>query len=266
MRYFIFMDESGNNAEDKYFALWFLFVPDYRVGYLYDDMLSFYDRAKEIAKNIKSVKIQEFIDNQRFVDLKKILSTQSNFELKFKNINFTNKDIYKWMIDKICWYNDIQYSAFIVNKENQDISVSYRDNYIKYASLCIAENMENSNEYIFISDTITQPKWEREKWKEFENYVTESIVNNLKSQWKRTDNFFWALRIESHSSVLLQLTDTILWCIMYFLRSQQWIIWEKTKLKKWFVAETLKRKLWDIDFSESQRIEDPFVFSIKHYY
>ncbi|MCR5411702.1 MAG: hypothetical protein K6E76_01580 [Patescibacteria group bacterium] len=58
-------------------------------------MISFYDRAKDIAKNIKTIKIQEFIDKHNFDDLKKILSSSNHFELKFKNINFTNKDIYK---------------------------------------------------------------------------------------------------------------------------------------------------------------------------
>lgn len=260
------MDESWNNAEDKYFSLWLLFIPAYRVGYVYDDMISFYDRAKEIARNVKSVKIQEFIDNQKFDDLKKILSSQSNFELKFKNINFTNKDIYKWMIDKICSYSDIMYSVFVVNKDHQDDKTSsYWDKYVEYASICISENMSDENEYIFISDTITQPKWERERWKEFENYITDCVVTNLTNQWKRIDNFLWAIRMESHSSVLLQLTDTILWCVMYFLRNQGWNISEKTAMKKWFVAETLKRKLWNIDFSQSQKVDIPFVFSIKHY-
>jgi hypothetical protein len=41
------------------------------------------------------VKVQEFIDKAQFSDLKNLLKSQTNFELKFKNINFTNKDIYK---------------------------------------------------------------------------------------------------------------------------------------------------------------------------
>ena len=55
------MDEAWNNKEDQKFALWFLFVPDFIVGYLYDDVVSFYDRAKDISKNIKTIKIKEFI-------------------------------------------------------------------------------------------------------------------------------------------------------------------------------------------------------------
>ena len=259
------MDESGNNAEDQYFALWLLFVPVNYIGYVYDDMISFYDRAKDIAKNIKTIKIQEFIDKHNFDDLKKILSSSTHFELKFKNINFTNKDIYKWMIDKVCSYHNIQYATFIVDKSKRDNTQSYRDNYIKYASLGVSENMDNQHEYIFISDSITQPKKEKQIWKQFENYLTNFIKNHLSELGKRNDNFLWALRIESHSSVLLQLTDTMLWCIMFYLRNQTRTISDKTALKKGFVAETLKRKLGNIDFFTSQTIENPFIFSIKHY-
>jgi len=52
---------------------------------------------------------------------------------------------------------------------------------------------------------------------------------------------------------------------MFYLRNQTRTISDKTALKKGFVAETLKRKLGDIDFFTSQTIENPFIFSIKHY-
>ena len=264
MRYFIFMDESGNNFEDKYFALWLLFIPDYLVWYIYDDVQSYYDRAKDIAKAIKYVKVQEFIDKAQFSDLKNLLKSQTNFELKFKNINFTNKDIYKWMIDKVCLYHEIQYITFIVDKKSQDKDYSYWENYINYAAQCISENIEDENDYIFISDSITQPKWEKQKWRQFENFLKDTVCKYLKTKWKKTDNFLWVIRIESHSSVLLQLTDTILWCVMYFIRLKNWAISEKSKMKKWVVAETLKNNFWNIDYSSSQTIKFPFKFTITY--
>lgn len=265
MKYFIFMDESWNNFEDKYFALWLLFVPDYLVWYLYDDILTFYDKAKDIAQNIKLTKIQEFIDNKQFDQLKNILKSQWNFELKFKNINFTNKEIYKSMINKIWSYKDIQYVAFIINKQSQNNEYSYRESYLNYLSICLSENMDNWNEYIFISDSISQPKWERRKWKEFENYLKKLVCEKLIKKWKNTECFVWAMRVESHASVLLQLTDTILWCIMYFLRINDWFFWEKSIIKKWLVANTLKTMLWNIDFTKSQTVKSPFKLIIKHF-
>ena len=261
------MDEAWNNKEDQKFALWFLFVPDFIVGYLYDDVVSFYDRAKDISKNIKTIKIKEFIEKRDFESLNNILKSQNSFELKFKNINFTNKDIYKGLIDKLCWsYPLIRYCAFIIDKKYQDKNFSYRDMYIQNAAMCIANNMHDDHEYIFISDSITQPKTEKQKGKQFENYLKSAVEDRLKKKWNRSDNLIGVLRVESHASVLLQLTDTILWSVTYFMRKQQGLISSKSIENKWLFAETLRKKFWDIDFLKSQTVNKRFYLSIRHYY
>ncbi|MBQ7075151.1 hypothetical protein IJM86_09255 [bacterium] len=62
----------------------------------------------------------------------------------------------------MCSYHNIQYATFVVDRSKRDNTQSYRDNYIKYASLGVSENMDNQHEYIFISDSITQPKKEKQ--------------------------------------------------------------------------------------------------------
>jgi hypothetical protein len=77
-----------------------LIVPLSKIGEIYDDVWKYYDSARNIAKLNKEKKVSEFIDNEQFSELRNITKSSVDFELKSKNINFTNRDIYRGLIDK----------------------------------------------------------------------------------------------------------------------------------------------------------------------
>lgn len=263
-KYFVFMDESGNTKEEQFFWLWLLFVPIELVWYIYDDLKSFFDRAKDIAKAKKNEKILEYITEKHFDKLAKITTSTRDFELKFKNINFTNKDIYKWIVDKYFSYNWIKFSSLIIDKKNGSEKYNYRDLYIFRASMLLANTIksEPDAEYVLICDWITQPK---SITKKFEESMKDSILHSLDKKWISPDTLFGVLREESHACLLLQLVDIILGATMYFTKEKQWLISEKVENKKWFIARTLQSKTWSKNFTESFTITTPSYFSVWHF-
>jgi hypothetical protein len=269
-KYFIFMDETGNNLEENYFWLGILIIPLSKIWKIYDEVWRYYDIAKDIAKSNKLNKINEFIDKWEFEFLKNITSSSVDFELKSKNINFTNRDIYKSLIDRYFVYQDLKFSSLIIDKNNWKDEFSSWDLYINRASMLIANNIcfieDNkfypSWDYILVADHITKPKWVEES---FEETITRKVKNRLTTKWKDINIFFWATRQESHSSVLLQLVDILLWNTVYFLKERDWKIWEKSKEKKWYVANFLKEKLWNPNMLETFTVYKPNYFSIWYY-
>lgn len=263
-RYFVFMDESWNTKEEKFFWLWLLFIPVEIIGYINDDLRSFVDRAKEIAKAKRNEKILEYITKKDFESLWKITTSNKDFELKFKNVNFTNKDIYKWIIDKYFSYSGVKFSSFIIDKKNWSEKYDYRDLYILRASMLLANNikLEPEAEYILLCDGISQPK---NKSKKFEQSMIDWIRSYLRKYGISENILFGVLREESHASFLLQLVDILLGATMYFTKKEQWLISEKVESKKWFIAEALKRKVWDHDFINSFTVNKPSYFSVWHF-
>lgn len=270
-KYFIFMDETWNNKEDSYFWVWILIVPLSKIGEIYDDVWKYYDSARNIAKLNKEKKVSEFIDNEQFSELRNITKSSVDFELKSKNINFTNRDIYRGLIDKYFWYNNLKFSSLIIDKDNWKWEFSSWDLYINRASILIANNIdfiENNQyypswEYILVSDHITKPKWVDMS---FENSITYKVRDRLDKKNKNVDIFFWATRQESHSSVLLQLVDILLWNTVYFLKEKDWVIWERSREKKWYVANYLKEKLWNPDMLRNFTTYKPNYFSVWHFW
>ena len=173
----------------------------------------------------------------------------------------TNKDIYKWLVDKYLSYSTARFSTIIIDKQNGTDTYDYRDLYIQRASMLIANNMSPNDEYVLICDSISQPK---NKIKKFENSMIDSIKYRLRQKWYGENILLWVLRLESHASIMLQLVDTLLWCVMYFTKKDQWLVSAKSMEKKWFVAESLQKKVW-FDFLETKTVNSPNYFNIRHF-
>lgn len=264
-RYFIFMDETWNTKEEIYFWLWILMVWVDYVWDLYDLMRIFSDKAKSIAKLKKQEKIWEYIHNSDFSNLNSILSTTKDFELKFKNINFTNNTIYSHIIDTYFNISWTKFAALIIDKSNWSQDYDYWDLYIQRSAMLIAKTIKNEPdaEYVLICDGISQPK---NKSKKFENSMMDCIKYFLKKDWINSDILFGVMREESHASLLLQLVDILLWACLFPIKNKQWLISEKTLSKKWLVYNVLKKNINNKDTSNNiTHTKDWVYFSVRHY-
>jgi hypothetical protein len=116
MEYFLFMDESGNTKEENFFGLGLLMIPIENVGEVFDDMDPFFCKARDISQQNKQRRLQEYADLGDIQSLIKMSMGNNAFELKFKNINNSNKGVYKSLLQTYFKYPFAKFSALIVDK------------------------------------------------------------------------------------------------------------------------------------------------------
>jgi hypothetical protein len=72
-------------------------------------------------------------------------------------------------------------------------------------------------------------------------------LNNVKSRLEKSNihdvSLDAVIRVESHSSVILQLVDVLLGAVMFFKKDKQNLISDKNRNKKELVVNALKEKL-----------------------
>lgn len=215
-RYFIFMDESGNNAQDRFFVLGILMVPIDEVGKLFD----FLENISSKIKNRSQEKMRDRIDadfknNHLDKILEQAKSTKS-FEMKFKSINQENQDLYIHILHKYFRQANYRFSAIVLDRQSADFKpggMSHWDRYLNNAAMLIANNIKNitDGEFVVIADQITQP----ENHNPYENYLCNKIEERLKTKSVPAEALFGSIRIESHSATFLQLVDIFVGAIGY---------------------------------------------------
>jgi len=215
-KYFIFMDESGNNAQDRFFVLGILMIPIDEVGSLFD----FLENISSKIKNRSHEKMRERIDadfNNDLLDkvLEQAKSTKS-FEMKFKSINQENQDLYIHILHKYFKQANYRFSAIVLDRQSPDFKpggMSHWDRYLNNAAMLIANNIKNvvNGEFVVIADQITQP----ENHNPYENYLCDKIRERLKKISMSEEALFGSIRIESHSATFLQLVDILVGAIGY---------------------------------------------------
>ena len=215
-KYFIFMDESGNNAQDRFFVLGILMVPTDEVGQLFD----FLDNISAKIKTRSQEKMRERIDadfknNHLDKVLEQAKSTKS-FEMKFSAINKENQDLYIHILHKYFKQTNYRFSAIVLDRQSKEFKpdgMSHWDRYLNNAAMLIANNIKNviNGEFVVIADQITQP----ENCHPYENYLCNKIYERLKAKSVPEEALFGSIRIESHSATFLQLVDIFVGAIGY---------------------------------------------------
>jgi len=134
-------------------------------------------------------------------------TTGRNFEFKFNLIKTTTLALYEELVDYYVAQTDGQFCAFIVDKRQPGVDPiaacgSAWDALIKYAITLMKRYVGPGEHAIVVSDNYQKPK-------KSPHYFERDIVVGLGN---RAGN---ALMIESKSSMLLQLVDVLLGCVMY---------------------------------------------------
>lgn len=215
-KYFIFMDESGNNTQDRFFVLGILMVPIDDVGRLFDFLENITSKMKTRSKEKMDERIDtDFKNNQMDKVLEQAKSTKS-FEMKFKAINQENQDLYIHILQKYFKQANYRFSAIVLDRQDKDFKpngMSHWDRYLNNAAMLIANNIRKitDGEFVVVADQISQP----ENCPPYENSLCSKICDRLKAKDVPTESLFGSVRIESHSATFLQLVDIFVGAIGY---------------------------------------------------
>lgn len=245
--YFAFIDESGNLASERYFGLGMLLVE--QVGPLYDAIKPFYDKVRDLSKIQKEKTINDLTVNEKYEEIAAIARSSRRFELKFKYVNFTNNSVYRELAKEYFKFPDCRFSAVIIDRKDpnfkpQDVFASPWFMYISYSAILLASNINNLAHcsVCVLADDLSRPKSVEQT---FEEALVEKIANRLRKDGIERKIFNIA-RLESHSSLMLQLVDILLGCIMYDFKKESGLIAEKLAQRQEPVVtearEILKRK------------------------
>ncbi|MDO8609813.1 MAG: DUF3800 domain-containing protein [bacterium] len=261
-KYFGFIDESGNSTQDRFFGLGLLII-DNTIGRFYDEMKSFYNKAFEIAKLHKEKRINELKTDNEFDQISQIANSTKRFELKFKYINFTNNSIYEKLIQHYFTFTNLRFCVLVIDRKSKEFSSSPFDPwdaYIHRAAMLLANNMKNISpcEICILADDISRPS--RIK-KPFEDSLQDSIKYRLNKLSSR-DSIFGVARLESHSSLLLQIVDILLGAVMYDFKKEKGLISETLSLRQEKVVNRLRQILKVDSLVVNKTFHQPNYFSI----
>lgn len=245
--YFAFIDESGNLSSERYFGLGILLLE--QVGQLYDAIKPFYDKVRDLSKIQKEKTISDLLANKKFEDIAGIAKSSRKFELKFKYVNFTNNSVYRELVKEYFKFPGCRFSAIIIDRKDphfrpEDIFASPWYMYLSYSAMLLASNINNLGRcnVCVLADDLSKPKDIPET---FEEALTAKIESRLKKD-SVSRRIFNIARLESHSSLMLQLVDILLGCVMYDFKKQAGLISEKLAQRQEPVVievrDILKRK------------------------
>jgi len=242
--YFAFIDESGNLASERYFGIGMLLVED--AGSLYDAIKPFYDKVRDIAKTQKEKTVNDYLQNGKHTDLAAIAKAGHGFELKFKYINFTNNAVYAELIRKYFEFSKCRFSVIVVDRQDKDfrpqeVFANPWSMYLSYSALLLAGNMNNLDtcSVCILADDLTKPK---NITTTFEDALYSKITQKLK-QDVHDREIFNVTRLESHSSLMLQVVDILLGAVLYDFKKSAGLISVKLEQRQEIVVQAVRRML-----------------------
>jgi len=261
--YFAFIDESGNLKSEDFFGLGMLLVED--VGKLYDGVKSYYHKVKEISRLQKAKTVNDYFANKKYEDLAKIAASSQAFELKFKYVNSTNNSIYRDMIGKYFSFADCHFASIVIDRKDpkfhpEKLYTNPWEMYLSYAATLIAGTMGNlsSCNICVLADDLTKPKTIKNT---FEEALTVKIKQKLKQDGSDR-NIFSVARLESHSSLMLQVVDVLLGAVMFDFKKERGLIAPKLLLRQEPVVEKIRNLIKVKTLAEHFTAHKPSYFNV----
>lgn len=261
--YFAFIDESGNSRQERFFGLGLLLIDD-EIGDFYDAMKPYYDRVFAASKLQKTKTIGEFQKQGEIGQIAQIANSNKRFELKFKYVNFTNNLIYKELVEKYFEFKNVRFCALVVDRQDlvgaQLADMEPWDIYINRAAMLLANNIKEIHpcEVCVLADDLTRPK---NILKSFEVSLRDSINHRL-SKNGISDSVFGVARLESHSSLMLQVVDILLGCVMFDFKKENGLIEEKLAQRQEIVSGKVREILNIKSLAVNGTYHDPNYFSV----
>jgi Protein of unknown function (DUF3800) len=200
-RYFVFADETGNNAQDQFLGIGCLLVPVEKIGEYHERLKSKYGQIFSAVK----MKEEELVARLSCEDLRKFAKGRTTpYEMKFKNINSTTLQRYEWLISEYFLFSECHFCCLIIDRHANPIptGMDYLDAYLNSLFMLVKNNVGN-HEFIFLPDDISVPSG-----KSYESIMRKKCENASK-------RCLAIHRLASHSSLFLQLVDVLIGAVAY---------------------------------------------------
>lgn len=243
-KFFIFIDETGNNDQENFFGLGCLLVPVENIGEYYEIL------NKQFSKIVLQIKEKEkFLEKELPKDdlLKFLKGRRHPYEIKFKNINANIREQYKWILSKYFKFESVKFCGLIIDKEKypNPKGMTHFDIYINRLVMLLKNNVSDKDEFVVLSDNISIPRGR--------NYEKELLIKLNRSNKK----CFGVHRINSHSNLFLQMVDLLIGGIAYDFKDKN----ERSEHKN-DILTYIKRKTGIGDFTNNVTKDNPNYFSV----
>ncbi|MCX6645064.1 MAG: DUF3800 domain-containing protein [bacterium] len=226
--YFAFIDESGVLQKDPnqpFFALGMLLIED--TSTLFHEITLLKRQASTATGDSRKA-----------------------FEFKFKEITYRSRPFYERLIDTAC-SGSIEVKVRVLDKSRISSEgkkyIDIWESYNRYIGNMIEESVQGSSQCIVVADYLTRPR-HSDKYLERELKRLPQVVN--------------AMMLESHASVMIQLIDVLVGCVIYQFRQrskpQAMFDMQKRRISD-YLAERMERDT----LAEPFAIQRPIPFEVR---
>lgn len=205
MKYFVFVDESGNNDQEDIFLLGALFVPAEHIGEYYDALNVVRSKVISKVKN-KERELQGKLTDAELLDFYK--GRRRSYEIKFKHINATVSEGYRWLVSQYFRFPDVRYCCLVIDKKRypSPAGMSFFDVYINQLVMLVRNNIRDDEEVVLLPDDITISGSD----------AYESVVNRKLRECGK--DIFGTHRVNSLSNLFVQMTDVLTGSVLHDMR------------------------------------------------
>ena len=244
-KYFVFVDETGNNNQEDLFILGCIFVPFYKIGEYYEQLSKIFSKIKTKVKN-KEIELEKNLSTPNLVNFYK--GRRRAYEIKFKHINSTVSEPYSWLVSQYFKFPDIRFCCLAVDKKKYppSKSLSFCDVYTNELTLLLKHNIRDGEEVVILPDNI-----EISGDKHFEDIINQKLSDSNK-------NIFGTHRLESHSNLFVQMTDLLIGAVAYEYHN-------KSNIEKDKVVSKIKEKSGISNIAVNTTKHSPNYFSVWFY-
>lgn len=237
-KYLGFIDETGvlsNDPSQRFFALGIV---------LAENVSALNDQLRKLKNQCVSK-----LDLVR--QEKGLPKSERDFEFKFKNITKSAVPFYYDLVELYFKFLDLKFCCLVLDKKNPQIKIDevFSDTwsaYIGYSKLLIKNNVSSPDNVCIIADYLGKP------------LASEKFYENEVSQ---LDVVYNSCMLESHASLLIQVVDVLLGCVVLDFRKLREPEKKRDEVKE-SVAALVRQKLGKNSLAQNATILEPNYFSV----
>lgn len=261
-----FIDASGNFDEvDRFFGVGMLTVEN--PGPLTDKLQLVFQRTLAISQSYRDQRLQGLISASKFQEAILMLKKTKRFELKYDRISPVKFAQYKEMIRIFLNSEQCRFSCMVIDRKSPEYNSKFFstmwDTYTSYISTLVVPELCNfpNSKMFLVLDEVPKPKTSQLSLEETVIAKVEKRVL-ARQQSKGLAKINGAIRIESHSNLLMQLTDVLLGCTMFEFKKKAGLVSENLKKQKEEVVKELLKGLNKSTLSGTFTEHKPVYFHV----